>query len=739
MTIAVQPSSVMSGFEYDREQELLHAHCAIPFSFLGLQDNPAGRGLILRAWRPDALRIDVSEYPSGKLLGSMVKAGSGLFELSFPRRRKRFNYQLTVFTEGGQSHRIFDPYQFGEYVMREEGMDYDALYRHQGAHLLQHSFNTRRHVRGVLFRVYAPNARSVSLVGDFNQWDGRIHPMASADDGIWRLFVPELDEGTLYKYEIHDARGNSLPLKADPFGRYAEQWPGLASIVHDEKTYRWKDESWLESRGQLYDKPMSVYEVHPGSWQRTSDNEPLDYKTLAKKLIPYVKKMGFTHIELMPVSEHPLYESWGYQTIGMFAPTSRYGSPDDFKYFVDRCHQAGIGVILDWVPAHFPNDEHGLAKFDGTSIYEHPDPKRGWHPDWKTCIYDFGRPWVQDFLISSALYWLDEFHIDGLRVDAVASMLYLDYSRNEGEWEPNVHGGNENLEAIAFLRRLNETIYQRFPTAMTIAEESTSFPGVSRPVHDNGLGFGYKWNMGWMHDSLEYMKEETVHRKHHHGKITFSTVYAWSENFVLSLSHDEVVYGKGTLLTRMPGDEWQKFANLRTYLTFMFTHPGKKLLFMGGEFGTWNEWNHHKSLDWPLIDDSDSLNAGIQKLTRKLNKLYQTQTELYELDCSEAGFQWLVSDDQDQSVLAYARFDKEQRPVITVLNMTPAVRHEYLLGVPVKGKYKVLLNTDAKELGGSGVSPGRGISSLNEAHHGFAQSIKVDLPPLAAVILKPEE
>ena len=518
MNIVVQASSVASSFDYDREQELIHTHCAIPFSFLGLQENISGKGLLLRGWRPDADQVSVHEYPSNKLLGVMERKESGLFELPLPRRKKRFHYELLITRSNGERLRISDPYQFGEYTLKEHGVDQDALYRYQGAHLQTHCFNTRRKIEGVLFRVYAPNARSVSVVGDFNDWDGRIHPMASADDGTWRLFVPGIGKDQLYKYEIHGAAGHPLPLKADPFGYYGEQWPGLSSIVYDDQKYQWQDNSWLENRCALYDKPLSIYEVHPGSWQRKAENAPLNYRELARELIPYVKRMGFTHIELMPIAEHPLYESWGYQTVGMFSPTSRYGNPDDFKCFVDKCHQAGIGVILDWVPAHFPNDGHGLAEFDGTALYEHPDPRRGWHPDWKTCIYDFGKPWVQDFLISSALFWLDEYHIDGLRVDAVASMLYLDYSRNDGEWEPNIHGGNENLEAIEFLKRFNRAVYERFPTAMTIAEESTSFSGVSRPVHDNGLGFGYKWNMGWMHDSLEYMKEDPAHRMYHHDK-----------------------------------------------------------------------------------------------------------------------------------------------------------------------------------------------------------------------------
>ena len=730
MNIAVQ-STIPAA-----EQELGQVLCACPFSCLGLHKAADHKGLVLRVWRPDADAITVIEQPSGKTLGNMQRFESGLFELHLPRRRKLFNYELSITGEGGHTFRVYDPYQFGQYTLREEHVDYDALHRHQGAHLMTHALNTRRQVKGVLFRVYAPSARTVSLVGSFNNWDGRLHPMASADDGVWRLFVPGLTAGDLYKYEIHDKDGNKLPLKADPFGTYSEQWPGLSSIVHDDSRYQWKDSQWMGQRGELYDKPLSVYEVHAGSWRRKDGNIIMNYRELAKELVPYVKKMGFTHIELMPVSEHPLYESWGYQPVGMFSVTSRYGSPDDFKFFVDQCHRAGIGIILDWVPAHFPNDDHGLAKFDGTELYEHPDPRRGWHPDWKTCIYDFGKPFVQDFLISSALYWLEEYHIDGLRVDAVASMLYLDYSRNEGEWEPNRNGGNENLEAIHFLKRFNKTVYERFPTAMTIAEESTSYPGVSKPLYDDGLGFGYKWNMGWMHDSLEYMKQEPVHRPYHHNQMTFSTVYAWSENFVLSLSHDEVVYGKGTLLTRMPGDDWQKFANLRTYLSFMWTHPGKKLLFMGCELGSWNEWNHHQSLDWHLVDDKDSPHSGVQKLVQTLNKLYKSEPSLHERDLCSNGFQWLVQDDYQQSVLAYVRFCNDGHPVVVINNLTPVVRHDYCVGVPAAGEYKLLLNSDDQGFGGSGVSAGKKFMTEASGAHGQAQSLKLTLPPLATVMLK---
>ena len=728
MTISVNPPQMLN---------LEAGLCACPFDVLGIHADPAGKGLVIRAWRPDAVALRVIESPSGKMLGEMTAVGHGLFELHLPRRRKTFSYELEVCWENSHSFRIFDPYSFGQYVLREEGLDYNRLYRHLGALPLSHAFNTRRKVEGVLFKVYAPNARSVKVVGSFNDWDERLHPMASADDGIWRLFIPGLQAGDHYKYVIHDQHGQQLPLKADPFAHHIEQWPGLASVVPDTQPYSWQDSHWMNSRHQIKtgEKPVSVYEVHAGSWRQGKNSELFNYRELAHELVPYVQEMGFTHIELLPISEHPLTESWGYQPVGMFAPTSRFGSPDDFRYFVDQCHKAGIGVLLDWVPAHFPEDAHGLAKFDGTALFEHPDLRRGWHPDWKTCIYDFGKPWVQDFLISNALYWLDEYHIDGLRVDAVASMLYLDYSRNHGEWEPNIHGGNENIEAVAFLRKFNETIGREFPDALTVAEESTSWPGVSRPVEEGGLGFDYKWNMGWMNDSLEYMKREPVHRPYHHRDITFSSVYAWSERFVLPLSHDEVVHGKGTLLTRMPGDEWQKFANLRAYLTFMFAHPGKKLLFMGAELGTDLEWNEKGTLAWSLLNNAEGFNAGIQKLVKDLNRLYVSTPALHELDLSDEGFAWTIGDDNEQSVLVFRRYDKAGNCTIITSNMTPVIRYDYGVGVPEAGKYEELLNSDDTLYGGSGITTGANLETVSGQVHGDEQYLPLTLPPLATVIL----
>ncbi len=715
---------------------LNNAIYATPFCLLGIHPHDSGKGLVIRAWYPYAQSIEVVSQPQGKTLGVMETLSDGMFELHFPRRKKAFNYQLLATGKDGSISCYYDPYQFGEYVLSQTDIDPLKLYDHLGALPVRHHLNKTKTIDGTLFKVYAPHARSVSVVGDFNQWDGRCHPMASADDGIWRLFIPGVVQGSLYKFEIHDQQGHCLPLKADPFGRKAEQWPGLASIVQNDQQFPWSDSQWLAQRDSNHQKPLSIYEVHGGSWKKNDSgdkNEVKNYRELADELIPYVNKMGFTHIELMPVAEHPLYESWGYQPLGLYAPTSRFGAPDDFRYFVDQCHQAGIGVILDWVPAHFPQDDHGLSRFDGTALYEYEDPQRGWHPDWKSCIYNFGSRWVQDFLISNALFWLDEFHIDGLRVDAVASMLYLDYSRNHGEWTPNIHGGNEHLEAVELLQRLNHEIHHRFPGCMTIAEESTSWPGVSRSVNHLSLGFDYKWNMGWMHDTLAYMKRDPIHRKHHHNELTFSMVYAYTEDFVLPISHDEVVHGKGTLLTRMPGDDWQRFANLRAYLGFMFGHPGKKLLFMGSEFGVHQEWDPSESLDWSLLEQGD-FHKGIQQLVADLNQIYQSYPALYEQDYDRSGFHWLILDDHNQSVLAFYRTDSNNRPVVVICNMTPDVRHNYSVGVPQAGEWQEIINSDDRRYGGSHMV-NKTVSTQPADLHGQQQGLTLTLPPLATIML----
>jgi len=714
-------------------QSLQQAMYSTPFSVLGLQPAKSGTGLTVRAWHPHAECIEVLAVPQGKSLGQMSRLEDNLFELAFPRRKNAFCYQLRITLKDGSQTTLYDPYQFGQYTLRQNDVDPLRLYHHLGAMPIEHKINSKLSITGVLFKVYAPHARSVSVIGDFNQWDGRCHPMASADDGIWRLFVPGVNEGDLYKFELHDQHGKLLPEKTDPFGSKTEQWPGLASIVQGESTYHWGDRLWLEQRERNHQQPMSVYEIHAGSWQKTNDGDFVNYRTLADTLIPYVKKMGFTHIELLPISEHPLYESWGYQPVGLYAPTSRFGTPDDFRYFVDQCHQHHIGVILDWVPAHFPQDEHGLFRFDGTALYEYEDTQRGWHPDWQSCIYNYGSPWVQDFLISNALFWLDEFHIDGLRVDAVASMLYLDYSRKQGEWTPNHLGGNEHLEAVAFLQRLNTEVHRLYPDCMMIAEESTSWPHVSRPGHEKSLGFDYKWNMGWMHDSLSYMKHDPIYRQHHHHEMTFSMVYAYNENFVLSISHDEVVHGKGTLLTRMPGDDWQRFANLRAYLGFMFGHPGKKLLFMGSEMGVTNEWNPAESLNWHLLEQGP-YHQGTQQMVSDLNRIYQQYPALYQQDFDRTGFNWLILDDHSQSVFAFYRQDSQGKTVLVISNMTPNVRNDYAVGVPAAGQWQEIFNSDEQRYGGSGIV-NQPMASWDEPRHQQQQSISLTLPPLATIML----
>jgi 1,4-alpha-glucan branching enzyme len=591
---------------------------------------------------------------------------------------------------------------------------------------------------GARFAVWAPNARRVAVVGDFNAWDGQRHPMRlRAECGVWEVFIPGVVPGDRYKFQLHGPDGRVLPLKADPLARRTETPPATASVVAEPGDFDWTDDEWMAARGrkQEPDAPMSVYEVHFGSWLHC-DEQGSAWATVGRRLISYAVSMGFTHIELMPITEHPFGGSWGYQPLGMFAPSARYGTPAEFAKFVDDCHGAGLAVILDWVPAHFPSDTHGLAEFDGTFLYEHADPRQGFHPDWNTLIYNMGRNEVRNFLLSSALEWIRRYHVDGLRVDAVASMLYLDYSRKPGQWTPNRHGGRENLEAVDFLRELNTIVPQYGPGAIMIAEESTAWPGVTAPQSSGGLGFHYKWNMGWMHDTLRYMQSEPVHRRFHHHDMTFALVYAWSEHFVLPLSHDEVVHGKGSLLRKMPGDDWQRYANLRAYYGFMWGHPGKKLLFMGNELAQDAEWNHDAHIDWPALENGK--HAGIQQLVRDLNAMYRDTPALYAGDATPAGFAWVIGDDQDNSVIAFLR-RHDDREVLVVCNFTPVPRVDYGIGVPRAGRWTELLNTDAQIYGGSNMGNRGGVAATPRPMHGYAQSVVMVLPPLSTLILTPDD
>jgi 1,4-alpha-glucan branching enzyme len=709
-------------------EELARGRHGNPFALLGVHVEDAKR--VVRTLQPGAQAVQLVDN-DGKVLAELKpEEHDGLFSAQMPQRLR--DYRLRILWADGNTQEIEDPYRFpsslGEmdlYLLGEGSDRY--VYRKLGAHPV-----TLLGVDGTRFAVWAPNASRVSVIGDFNSWDGRRHPMRlHPGNGIWEIFIPGVGNGALYKYEILDANGDLLPFKADPFGTLHEPPPGNSSVVF-ESAYQWHDDDWMARRRPEpeLDAPISIYEVHPGSWRRKDDGSYLGYRDLAHELVPYVADMGFTHIELLPVTEHPFDGSWGYQPIGMFAPTQRFGDPDDFRFFIDACHEAGIAVIIDWVPAHFPGDEHGLMRFDGTALYEHADPRKGAHADWGTLIFNYGRREVLNYLIGNALYWIEEFHIDGLRVDAVASMLYLDYSRENGEWVPNEFGGNENLEAVEFLKRLNTEVHGHGAT--TYAEESTAWPGVSRPVDLGGLGFTYKWNMGWMNDTLLYMSENPVHRRYHHDKMTFGLVYAFNENFILPLSHDEVVHGKRSIIGRMPGDRWQQFANLRAYYGFMFAHPGKKLLFMGAEFGQWREWNHDQSLDWHVLLGEE--HVGLQNLVRDLNRLYRATPPLHAVDFDGAGFEWCDWNDSDNSVLSWIRRDREGGFVVCIINLTPVVREGYRVGVPEGGRYEALLNTDDEKYSGSG-SGTRWVEADHWEHNGRPFSVNLTLPPLATLIL----
>ena len=704
-----------------------------PFAVLG--PHLTAQGWAIRAFAPEALGVRALTR-EGAPIGELARRKNDFFEALFPDIAERPSYKLEVArTDGVETYE--DAYAFGpslgpldDYLLVEGA--HRELYRRLGAHIVAHEG-----VEGVLFAVWAPNASRVSVVGDFNQWDGRRCQMRKRiDNGVWEIFIPHLAPGAVYKYEIVSAHGVLQPLKADPVGFGSEMRPSTASVVARSGDFLWTDADYLEARreGEARRRPMSIFEVHLGSWRRGEGGRFLSYDELADQLIPYVTDLGFTHLELMPITEHPLDMSWGYQPIGLFAPTRRFGEPEAFARFVDRAHAAGLAVILDWVPAHFPTDEHGLAHFDGAPLYEHADPRRGFHPDWNTAIYDFGRREVANFLYASALYWVDRFHLDGLRVDAVASMLYLDYSRKPGEWLPNSEGGNENREAIAFLRRANELVYGAFPGAITIAEESTSFSGVSAPTDHGGLGFGFKWNMGWMHDTLDYMARDPIHRRWNHDKLTFGLLYAFAENFVLPISHDEVVHGKGSVIGKMPGDEWQRFANARAYYGFMWGHPGKKLLFMGQEFGQTTEWNSDEALPWWLLDHWP--HQGLKALVGDLNRLYRDTPALHARDCEAEGFRWIVVNDDAQSALAFLRLGAEGDPPVAVIcNFTPVVRHNYRVGLPYAGRWLEALNTDAHLYGGSNVGNMGAVEAEGRPMHGLAASAALTLPPLATIFL----
>ncbi len=730
----------MPSIHPDALTALLEGSHGAPFDVLGLHplDADSLTGWVIRTFQPQARTVAVKR---GDSLTPMERVHpDGFYEALFPADPAPFNYQLLITTDAGDEV-IDDPYRFSP-VLSEfdlhlfgEGTHY-KLYDKLGAHLVEHEG-----VRGVQFAVWAPNAERVSVIGEFNAWDGLRHPERPRGSvGVWELFIPGLGPGALYKYEIRTRYHRSLlTVKADPYGFASELRPNTASKVWDLNQYVWGDSDWMANRKnkQNLQAPMTIYEAHLGSWRRPADDPKgfINYRALADQLIPYLKELGFTHLELLPITEHPYDGSWGYQTTGYFAPTARHGTPDDFRYFVDTAHRAGIGVILDWVPAHFPKDGHGLGFFDGTHLYEHADPRKGEHQDWGTLIFNFSRNEVVEFLLSNALFWLEVYHLDGLRVDAVASMLYLDYSRKQGEWVPNEYGGRENLEAVRFLKRFNELVHEKFPAVLTIAEESTAWPLVSRPTYVGGLGFDMKWNMGWMHDILEYIQKDPVHRRYHHHSLTFSLMYAFSENFVLPFSHDEVVHLKKAMLAKMPGDYWRQFANMRALFAYMYAHPGKKLLFMGMEFGQWTEWNFERELDWMMLDFET--HRQLQQFTRALNHLYITEPALHEVDFEWTGFQWIDFRDVDHSVVSFLRKGlSPDEQIVVVANFTPVPQTGYRVGVPHPGFYAELINSDATIYGGSNLGNSGGLTAEATEWQGQPYSLLITIPPLGVVYFK---
>jgi 1,4-alpha-glucan branching enzyme len=720
--------------EFDeRLRPVIEAREHAPFGVLGCHRDRTG--YVVRALLPHALRAWLCEGDARQALSLL--AGTPIFERRSLAPPSEAHYSIEWEDTAGVRHRNCEPYTFPPEIS-----DYDLYLFGAGSHwhayrILGAHCGTRDGVDGVRFATWAPAAERVSVVGDFNRWDGRCHPMqVRGGSGVWELFIPGLAADTLYKFEIRNRSSGHVLVKTDPYGRRFELRPATAAIVTGEPAFQWADAEWLERRTDAawLHKPLSVYEVHLGSWRRAADGRFMNYREMADALSAYCRDLGFTHVELLPVTEHPLDESWGYQTTGYFAATSRFGAPDDLRYLIDLCHQRDLGVILDWAPAHFPRDGHALARFDGSAVYEHEDARRGEHRDWGTLIFNFGRHEVKNLLLSSAFYWLEEFHVDGLRVDAVSSMLYLNYSRQDGDWVPNVHGGVENLDAIAFFKELNSVLHAEHPGCMVIAEESTAWPRVSHPVYAGGLGFSMKWNMGWMHDTRRYLARDPVHRRYHHDDLTFGMLYAYTENYMLPFSHDEVVHGKGSLLSCMPGDDWQRFANLRLLLTYQFTYPGKKLLFMGGEFGERREWDCKRALDWALL--AFAPHEGLQRLVRDLNALYRSQPSLHRYDFEPRGFAWLDCHDADHSVLSYMRLADDAHAVV-VLNFTPVIRERYRVGVPRAGSYREVLNSNSKYYGGTDVGNGGGVHSEPVPWTGREHSILLTLPPLGGVVLVP--
>jgi 1,4-alpha-glucan branching enzyme len=722
-------------------QAVVESRHGQPFDVLGPHLEGAGvdKHLLVRTFQPDARALWVLD-DKGAVLAAAARVGAaGFWEADLGAYDPTRLYRLRFETLEGRPIEIWDPYEFGPLLtdfdlhLLKEGTHY-RLWEKLGAHL-----TAVRGIQGVHFAVWAPNAQRVSIVGDLNSWDGRRLPMRKHEgNGVWELFVPGLVEGETYKYELRLPDG-AIALKVDPFATQVEVPPKTAGKVHALEGYAWTDSAWMEERRRwnYLEAPISVYEMHFGSWRRVpaEGNRSLSYREMAVELARYIREEGFTHVELMPLTEHPFYPSWGYQTVNFFAPSGRYGPPDDLRFFIDAMHREGIGVILDWVPAHFPADAYALARFDGTCLYEHADPRQGRHPDWGTLVFNYGRTEVWNFLVASALFWLEQYHFDGLRVDAVASMLYLDYSRKQGQWVPNRFGGRENLEAVEFLKHLNTLVHREHPGVLTIAEESTAWPGVSRPTYLGGLGFSLKWNMGWMHDILEFFSKDPVHRKFHSNRLTFSMLYAYTENFALALSHDEVVHGKGSLLGKMPGDSWQKRANLRSLLGYMYGHPGKKLLFMGAEIGQWSEWNHDASLDWSLLEFEE--HRGLLRWMADLNRLYRAEKSLHERDFSGEGFRWIDCNDVDHSIYSFLRFAADPSDFLVFLcNFTPVPRHEYRIGVPVGGVYREVLNSDAGVYGGSNLGNLGEVRAEAVAWQGQGYSLKVTLPPLAVLVLK---